>query len=239
MKRITTQVLCLTLIALLTSCGKSNTKPAETNTTENHSESSSEEVIDISKTVLLKIETEGLGYVAYAEDGETPYFDEEYPAQSGYVNAEPGSHFIISAKAEKGWEFKKWTKDGSDFSTDDRVEIVVDEPVSYIAYFDTEGASEKELTDEQALKAVKNYCYESNPDLLDMEKSGKYTIYWEIESFIDNQIVVLYRSYTGAEIRYYINTASGDTYVTEFVKGITDGEQRTDETFNAWDYVDE
>ncbi|WP_029200794.1 hypothetical protein [Oribacterium sp. NK2B42] len=70
MKRIITQVLCLTLIALLISCGKSNTKPAETNTTENHSESSSEEVIDISKTVLLKIETEGLGYVAYAEDGE-------------------------------------------------------------------------------------------------------------------------------------------------------------------------
>lgn len=238
MKRITTQVLCLTLIALLTSCGKSNTKPAETNTTENHSESSSEEVIDISKTVLLKIETEGLGYVAYAEDGETPYFDEEYPAQSGYVNAEPGSHFIISAKAEKGWEFKKWTKDGSDFSTDDRVEIVVDEPVSYIAYFDFQESNEG-LTDEQALKAVKNYCYDSNPELMDMEKSGKYTIFWDVESYNDNQIVVLYRSYTGAEIRYYIDSVSGDTYVTEFVKGITDGEQPMDEKFNLWDYVED
>ncbi|WP_031552640.1 InlB B-repeat-containing protein [Oribacterium sp. FC2011] len=238
MKRITIMLVLLVFATILISCGKPNTDSAET-TTQIQTESSSLEDTDISKTVLLKIETEGLGYVAYAEDGETPYFDEEYHAQSGYVNAEPGSHFIISAKAEKGWEFKKWKKDGSDFSTDDQIEIVVDEPVSYIAYFDTEGASEKELTDEQALKAVKNYCYESNPNLLDMEKSGDYTIFWEIESFGDNQIVVLYRSYTGAEIRYYIDSVSGDTYVTEFVKGITDSEQRTDETFNAWDYVDE
>ena len=154
------------------------------------------------------------------------------------MNAEPGSHFIISAKAEKGWEFKKWTKDGSDFSTDDRVEIVVDEPVSYIAYFDFQESNEG-LTDEQALKAVKNYCYDSNPELMDMEKSGKYTIFWDVESYNDNQIVVLYRSYTGAEIRYYIDSVSGDTYVTEFVKGITDGEQPMDEKFNLWDYVED
>ena len=64
-------------------------------------------------------------------------------------------------------------------------------------------------------------------------------IFWEIESSSDDQIAVLYRSYTGAEIRYYINSVSGDTDVTEFVKGITDGEQKTDETFNAWDYVDD
>ena len=72
-----------------------------------------------------------------------------------------------------------------------------------------------------------------------MEKSGKYTIFWDVESYNDNQIVVLYRSYTGAEIRYYIDSVSGDTYVTEFVKGITDGEQPMDEKFNLWDYVED
>ena len=94
-------------------------------------------------------------------------------------------------------------------------------------------------TDEKALSAIKNYCITNNPELEDMVKSGDYTIYWEIESSTDNQVVVLFRSYTGAELRYFIDSVSGDTYVTEFVKGITDGEQRTEETFNAWDYVDE
>ena len=94
-------------------------------------------------------------------------------------------------------------------------------------------------TDELALSAIKNYCFANNPELEDMVKSGDYTIFWEIESSTDNQVVVLFRSYTGAELRYYIDSVSGDTYVTEFVKGITDGEQRTEENFNAWDYVDE
>ena len=94
-------------------------------------------------------------------------------------------------------------------------------------------------TDDQALSAIKKYCLANNPELEDMVKSGDYTIYWEIESSTDNQVVVLFRSYTGAELRYYIDPVSGDTYVTEFVKGITDGEQRTEETFNVWDYVDE
>ena len=94
-------------------------------------------------------------------------------------------------------------------------------------------------TGDQVLSAIKNYCFANNPELEDMVKSGDYTIYWEIESSTDNQVVVLFRSYTGAELRYYIDSVSGDTYVTEFVKGITDGEQRTEETFNAWDYVDQ
>ena len=104
---------------------------------------------------------------------------------------------------------------------------------------DTSETLRKIETDDQALSAIKNYCIANNPELEDMVKSGDYTIYWEIESSKDNQIVVLFRSYTGAELRYYIDSVSGDTYVTEFVKGITDGEQRTEETFNALDYVDE
>ena len=52
-----------------------------------------------------------------------------------------------------------------------------------------------------------------------------------------NEIVVLFRSYTGAQIRYYIDPVSGETTVTEFVPGVTDEEQRTDESLNAWDYL--
>ncbi len=49
---------------------------------------------------------------------------------------------------------------------------------------------------------------------------------------------MLFRSYTGAEVRYHIDRAAGETYVTEFVSGITEKEERTDETFNIRDYLD-
>ena len=108
---------------------------------------------------------------------------------------------------------------------------------------DTENVSASEsvnmdekLTDEQALSAIRNYCYAENPDLKDMEESGDYTIYWDISSGDEKEVVVLYRSYTGAEIRYYIDRSSGDTYVTEFVSGITEEEERTEENFNVKDY---
>ena len=101
-----------------------------------------------------------------------------------------------------------------------------------------EQISNDKITDEQALAAVKNYCYEMMPDLKDMEESGEYTIYFEVVSSDDKEIVVLFRSYTAAEIRYYIDAATGDTHVTEFVPGITDKEEETDEKFNIKDYYE-
>ena len=95
------------------------------------------------------------------------------------------------------------------------------------------------ITEDQAIAAIKNYCHLTNPDLADIEKAGEYPVYWEIASSDDKEIVVLYRSYTGALVRYYIDTTSGDTYVTEFVSGITPEEERTDESFNVKDYISE
>ena len=98
-------------------------------------------------------------------------------------------------------------------------------------------ASSGVLTQEQALEAIKNYCYANNPDLESMAESDDYTIYWDVTTGEADEIVVLYRSYTGAETRYYIDPTSGETYVTELVPGIIDEEQRTEESFNVRDYV--
>ena len=49
--------------------------------------------------------------------------------------------------------------------------------------------------------------------------------------------VVLFRSYTGAQIRYYIERSTGDVRVTEFVPGITSEEMPSEESLNVWDYV--
>lgn len=61
-------------------------------------------------------------------------------------------------------------------------------------------------------------------------------MYWDV-SGEENEVVVLLRSYTGAQVRYYISRNSGDTYVTEFVPGVTSEEERTEESFNVYDYM--
>ena len=100
-----------------------------------------------------------------------------------------------------------------------------------------ESEPEKIVTDEQAVTAIREYCHVNNPDLEDIENAGEYPVYWDVESATDQEIVVLFRSYTGAQIRYYIDRISGNTYVTEYVPGITDEEERTDEEFSVWDYL--
>ena len=96
---------------------------------------------------------------------------------------------------------------------------------------------EKKLTDEQAVTAVRNYCLIRNPDLAEIVKGGEYADYWEVLSSDGRETLVLFRSYTGAQNRYYIDPVSGETTVTELVPGIMDEEQRTDESLNVWDYL--
>ena len=98
-------------------------------------------------------------------------------------------------------------------------------------------AEPAELSDEQALSAIRNYCLIRNPDLEDIVNAEEYPVYWEVSSSDEHEIVILFRSYTGSQNRYYMDRLTGDTYVTEFVPGITDEEQRSDESFNARDYL--
>ena len=92
------------------------------------------------------------------------------------------------------------------------------------------------LSEDLALAAIREYCMSINPELESIVNNGEYQVSWEIASSDENQIVVLFRSYTGAEVRYYIDRATGDAYATEFVPGITPEEERTDESLNVWDY---
>ena len=88
------------------------------------------------------------------------------------------------------------------------------------------------LTDEMALDGIHNHCVLENPDNVELGAD-----HWTVESSDENQIVVLFVAYTGAEIRYYIDRSTGDTHVTEFVSGIHDEEQESDEHFNVKDHI--
>ncbi|MCR5301777.1 MAG: hypothetical protein K6E49_05000 [Lachnospiraceae bacterium] len=93
------------------------------------------------------------------------------------------------------------------------------------------------ITKEQAVEAIKKYCLANNPDLEAISGSDEHTVYWDASLSDSGEIVVLYRSYTGAQIRYYINPETGEAYTTELVPGIIDEEQKTDETLNVNDYL--
>ncbi|MDO4982107.1 MAG: hypothetical protein Q4E35_00945 [Eubacteriales bacterium] len=117
--------------------------------------------------------------------------------------------------------------------------VLNDAPVGTTEPAETgESAVETEkISDEQALSAIRYYCLSSNPNLESIVNSGEYPVYWEISAGDERETVVLFRAYTGALVRYYIDRLTGDTYVTEFVPGITPEEQRTDESFNVRDYI--
>lgn len=93
------------------------------------------------------------------------------------------------------------------------------------------------LSDEQALAAVRSYCLIRNPDLENIVNAGVYPVYWAVSSSDEHEIVVLFRSYTGAQIRYHIDRVTGETYVTESVPEISPEEVRTEESLNVWEYL--
>ena len=104
--------------------------------------------------------------------------------------------------------------------------------VEETAAAETEGVVLDAITDEMALDAIMNRCCLENPDFASLGAD-----HWVIVSSTDSQVVILFTSYTGAEIRYYIDRATGDTTVTELVPGIIYEEQATDETFNVRDHL--
>ena len=86
--------------------------------------------------VVVTLNTEGWGYVAYAEGEETPEIDTEYPAQSAYLGLEAPGTYTFFAWPQAGNLFVKWTKNGEDFSTDPQVTLLLDENADYVAVFE-------------------------------------------------------------------------------------------------------
>lgn len=96
---------------------------------------------------------------------------------------------------------------------------------------DTTGA----FSEDQAFNAVRKYYETLNPGYDNDEDLGDY---WDVSRNDNGEIVVIYRSYTGSINRYYVDEATGNTYVTEQVPGIIDDEQMTSESFNIKYYLE-
>ena len=115
-----------------------------------------------------------------------------------------------------------------------------DAMIKSISVFDANReVAEEPISDDFAVSMIKGYCLYEFPDLAEISEREDVTVYWQIdeEKSDDQTAVVLYRSYTGSETRYYVDRLTGDVHVTEFMPGIHTEEQSTDVTFSVWDYI--
>ena len=91
-----------------------------------------------------------------------------------------------------------------------------------------------EITAEMAFEGVSNYCHseydwsiaEENPSIMGLEM-GEET---------DSAYQVVFRSYTGALVNFYVNKASGTTRMVEYVPTLDIEEEAG--TINLFDYLD-
>ena len=139
----TAYVICALLAAGLSACaampaapaGTSVTAPAEASEEETVVEETAKEELPEAK-IFVTVNTEGMGYINYAEGTDSPEIDDEFHAQSAVINlAEPAEHTFI-ALPDAGNLFVKWTKNGEDFSEEPQVTVLLDESADYVAVFE-------------------------------------------------------------------------------------------------------
>ncbi|SDZ96217.1 glucan-binding repeat-containing protein [Oribacterium sp. KHPX15] len=103
---------------------------------------------------------------------------------------------------------------------------------------DKDGRKRRKLTNDQACDAFENYLDKEWPQLKEMTERGVNWGWWLMEEDSDeNQVVILFRSYTGAYTYYYIDRYTGETlYRCEQLPDGTPIEEPF-EKMNIWDYV--
>ena len=93
--------------------------------------------------------------------------------------------------------------------------------------------SQSKITAEMALEGVSNYCHseydwsmaKDNPDIMGVEM-GEET---------DSAYQVVFRSYTGAQVNFYVNKESGTTRMEEYVPTL--GVKNDAGTIELFDYL--
>lgn len=91
-------------------------------------------------TIIVHINTEGMGGVDYAEGEEAPVFDPDHPYQSAQINlAEPEVYTFLATDYVEGWKFVKWTKNGEDYSTEPCITLELSESADFVAVFEGTG----------------------------------------------------------------------------------------------------
>ena len=96
-----------------------------------------------------------------------------------------------------------------------------------------DNADQSKITAEMAFEGVSNYCHsaydwsaaEENPDIMGLEMGEES----------DSAYHVVFRSYTGALVNFYVDKASGTTRMVEYVPALDRQEEAG--TMNLFEYL--
>jgi len=94
--------------------------------------------------------------------------------------------------------------------------------------------AQRTITEEMAFEGVSNYCHKEydwstakdNPDIM----------YVQMGEVTDSTYQVVFRSYTGAYVLFYVDKANGTTRMVEKVPSLN--VEETAETINLFDYIE-
>ena len=75
--------------------------------------------------------------------------------------------------------------------------------------------TKSEITAEMALEGVSNYCHRSYD--WSIAKENPSIMYVQMGEETDSAYQVVFRSYTGAFVNFYVNKATGTTRIEEYV----------------------
>ena len=95
-------------------------------------------------------------------------------------------------------------------------------------------ATKSEITAEMAYEGVSNYCHSAYD--WSIAKENPSIMYVQMGEETDSAFQVVFRSYTGTFVHFYVNKASGTTRMEEYVPTF---DVKSDVgTINLYDYLD-
>ena len=94
--------------------------------------------------------------------------------------------------------------------------------------------TKSEITAEMAYEGVSNYCHSAYD--WSIAKENPSIMYVQMGEETDSAYLVVFRSYTGAFVNFYVDKASGTTRKEEYVPTL---DVKSDAgTINLYDYID-
>ena len=96
-----------------------------------------------------------------------------------------------------------------------------------------ETASQNSISAEMAFEGVNNYCH-SEYDW-DVAKDNPEIMYVEMGEETETEYQVVFRSYTGSFVYFYVNKSNGNTRLVEYVPTLNIEEDAG--TINIYDYL--
>ncbi len=144
MKKKMILLMMLVFALTLAGCGSSEKSGTTSEAEESVDASESGEVVYDGPSelpedgIMITVNTDGMGQITSAEEGNPIAFSDEYPIQSSQVTVTPSTNLVLAAQADEGWKFVKWNLNGEEYSTDEQITITVTEPGEYTAVFEVE-----------------------------------------------------------------------------------------------------